>query len=396
MSKTKRIIITILCLIGLGLTLELCKVFYNANFAINSTPSICAINDAFDCDSVAKTSYSQFLGIPLALWGLIFYLFVLIMTYVHKISEIKLFGFMKVFKNPSSYIYCVALLSFILSMILGCISIFKINSICIFCFMTYFIDLLIAITAKNRGCGMLYELKNSINDFIEAIKVKRYAISFVIVMLCAAGLLTYTSLSNVLAPQMIKKKMILNNFGKYQNYSDGNELGPKDADLVITEYMDFNCGGCFYANIYLHRIVSEFENVKVIQYNLPLDSVCNHNVKEGGGHKNSCLKSRYALAAKRQNKYWNMSDALFSQGPETEKEIIDEARLLDFDIKKLKEDANSEEVKQEISDMIKDADSKNITGTPTLFIGMKMQLGIPSYPEFKKMIIDNGGREKKQ
>ncbi len=132
MSHTRRIILTLLALIGLGLAIELCFVYYSANFMENAAPSICAINDLMDCDGVAKTSYSQFFGVPLSLWGVLLYIFFLFMTYVDKIQNIKFFEFFKVFKNPLSYIFTIALLSFIISMILGGISVLKINSICIF------------------------------------------------------------------------------------------------------------------------------------------------------------------------------------------------------------------------------------------------------------------------
>ena len=170
-------------------------------------------------------------------------------------------------------------------------------------------------------------------------------------------------------------------------------MGPKDANVVINEYMDFNCGGCFFSQLYLHRIVSEFENVKVVQRIIPLEKECNHNMKFDG-HKTSCIKAKYALAAAKQNKYWQMADVLFNEAPESEKEIIEEARLLDLDIKKLKEDANSEQVKNEIQEMIKYADSQAITGTPTFVIGVNKKIGIDSYGEFKKYIIEQGGKEK--
>ncbi len=393
MNKGKRIGITILSLIGLALSIELCIVFYKANFLQNAAPSICAINDAFDCDGVAKTQYSQFLGVPLSLWGVLLYLFFLFMTYVDKIKNIKFLGFLNVFKNPTSYIFCIGILSFIISMILGGISVLKINSVCIFCFMTYFVNLLIALTAKEWGNGALFEIKNSIKDFIDAIKVPRYAFWFILLVLLAASLLTYTSVSNVLSPQMIKKQVLQKAFKGYPSIVDGTRIGPENATLTIHEYIDFNCPGCFMANLYIHRIISEFENVKAIQHVLPLEKECNHNMRHEG-HKNSCLKAKYALAAAKQNKYWVMSDLLFLDSPESEKEIIEEARLLEFDVKKLKEDANSEEIKIEIKDSIADADSKEINGTPTLYIGMKKQVGIGSYPEFKQIVIEQGGKEK--
>ena len=393
MTKTKRILIVLLALIGLALSIELCVVYYNANFAADAAPSICAINDMMDCDSVAKTSYSQFLGVPLSLWGVILYIFFLFMSFVDKIKNIRFLGFLEVFKNPASYIFCIALFSFIMSMILGGISVFKINSICIFCFMTYFIDLLIAIISKTKGISILKEVKISINDFIEAIKVKKYAISFVIVMSIFAGILLFTYQTNILSPQTAEQIEMKKYFKNYDSITDGNTMGPKEADVIIHEYIDYNCGGCFLANLYLHRIVMEFENVKVIQHNVPLERACNHNMQHEG-HKNSCIKSKYALAAAKQNMYWQMSDILFEQSPENEKEIIEKARLLDFDIKKLKEDANSEKIAEELQESIKEADSKGITGTPTFLIGMRKIMGIGSYPALKQAVIEQGGREK--
>lgn len=393
MTKTKRILIVLLALIGLALSIELCVVYYNANFAVDAAPSICAINDMMDCDSVAKTSYSQFLGVPLSLWGVILYIFFLFMSFVDKIKNIRFLGFLEVFKNPASYIFCIALFSFIMSMILGGISVFKINSICIFCFMTYFIDLLIAIISKTKGISILKEVKISINDFIEAIKVKKYAISFVIVISIFAGILLFTYQTNILSPQTAEQIEMKKYFKNYDSITDGNTMGPKEADVIIHEYIDYNCGGCFLANLYLHRIVMEFENVKVIQHNVPLERACNHNMQHEG-HKNSCIKSKYALAAAKQNMYWQMSDILFEQSPENEKEIIEKARLLDFDIKKLKEDANSEKIAEELQESIREADSKGITGTPTFLIGMRKIMGIGSYPALKQAVIEQGGREK--
>ncbi|MCD7879377.1 MAG: thioredoxin domain-containing protein [Candidatus Gastranaerophilales bacterium] len=392
MNKTKRTILTLLAVAGLALAIELCVVYYNANFAVNAKPSICVINDTIDCDHVAKTVYSQFLGVPLALWGIILYLFFLTMTFVDKLQNIKLLGFLKVFKNPESYIFCIGLLSFTLSMILAGISVFAIKSICVFCVITYFIDLFIAIAAKTKGNSILSEIKISFRDFIAALKEKKYLFAFIIVVLIVAGILTYTSLTNILAPQAAEIKKA-KNFMSYDYYTDKNKMGPNDASVLIHEYMDFNCQGCFVANLYLHRIINEFENVQVIQHNIPLDITCNKYMKHEG-HKNSCLKARYAIAAGKQNLYWQMSDILFEPNIETESDILNAAKKSGFNISKLQEDADSDEVKNEIQENLKDAETKDITGTPTFYIGMRKQVGITSYPEFKKLIINQGGKEK--
>lgn len=393
MSKIRRILLTLLPLIGLALSIELCVVYYNANFVVDAQPSICAINESMDCDGVAKTAYAQFFGVPLSLWGVILYLFFLFMTYVDKLQNVKGFGILKVFKNSLSYIFCVALFSFCVSMTLGAISVAKINSICIFCFMTYIVNLLVAIASKSKDFTVVQAVKNCFIDFIEAIKVKRNAFWFFLLVLLAVTVLAYTTVSDVLTPQIAKQKQLKQYTKNYNLLADGNTLGATNADVIIHEYIDFNCGGCFMAHVYLHRIIDEFSNVKIIQHNLPLEKTCNHNMKHDG-HKTSCLKTSYALAAKKQNMYWQMADILFGASPENEKEIIEEARLLDFDIKKLKEDANSEEIKNEIKSSVADADSKQVDGTPTLFIGMRKVVGAGSYPEMRNIVIEQGGKLK--
>ena len=111
----KKIAINVLSIIGLILSIYLCKVFINANFIENAAPSACAINAEYDCDKVAKSPFSQFFGIPLSLWGVILYLFFLVMNNVEKLQTKRFLGFLEVFKNPNSYIYCIGIIAFSIS-----------------------------------------------------------------------------------------------------------------------------------------------------------------------------------------------------------------------------------------------------------------------------------------
>ena len=71
-------------------------------------------------------------------------------------------------------------------------------------------------------------------------------------------------------------------------------------------------------------------------------------------------------------------------------------KKIKLNTKKLEADANSEEIKKELEESILDADEKEVRATPTIFIGIKKLEGVPSYPEFKQMIIEQGGIEKQQ
>ena len=62
----KKVAIGIVAFIGFLTTIKLAIIYYNANFVPNAPASFCSINKFIDCDSVAKTVDSQFLGVPLA------------------------------------------------------------------------------------------------------------------------------------------------------------------------------------------------------------------------------------------------------------------------------------------------------------------------------------------
>lgn len=392
MKKVSKISIFIFTLLGLGLSAYLCKIYYDANFNPYALASFCSVSEFVDCDGVARTTYSQFFGIPLCLWGVFFYLFVMAILFSDKLAKFKLFRFMEVFKNPQSYIFFLALLAFCISMGLAGISLFEIHKICVLCITTYLVDLALAIIAKDFSKSLIFELKQSISDFIDAIKIKKYLIAFVAVVVAFSGVLTYTTLSNVLTPQVKAMKVKFSSDKTYP--TEGNVMGKPDAKVTIHEYFDYNCASCYMLGISLERIMTELDDVRIVQHNMPLDSACNPLLKTGG-HEGSCQMARYALAAKKQGKFREVHEIFFDKTPATEDEIL---QLLKqdrtIDIKQLQEDANSPEIKAELKQEIDEAISKEIDATPTVIINMEKITGNLPYYTMKEKLMKLGATEK--
>ena len=86
-----------------------------------------SVNDFIDCDGAAKTGAAQFLGIPLAWWGIFFYIVILFLTFVDKLKQVKFLSFLEVFKTPQAYITTLGTVAFTVSMILAGISLFGIH-----------------------------------------------------------------------------------------------------------------------------------------------------------------------------------------------------------------------------------------------------------------------------
>lgn len=70
-KKVKKLlyIVTFFLLVNIGLSVYLAYEFYYPD-----ENSVCSINAIFDCISVAQSGYAALFGIPIAIWGTLFYL----------------------------------------------------------------------------------------------------------------------------------------------------------------------------------------------------------------------------------------------------------------------------------------------------------------------------------
>ncbi len=375
-SKARFFIILVLVLIGIALCVELGIIFYKTNFLEHAQKSFCTVSELIDCDGVARTPYSLSLGVPNAVWGLILYFIFLMLLFVDKIQEKFKNTIFDVFKNPYSYIATIGLISFIISMVLAFISIFKIHKICALCFCTYFINFFIAFFAKGKGF-FIEDIKTTVLDFIDG--AKKHFILFLIVLIGFISTLVYLDTSLVLSPKL-KKQIADKEFfeAKENKYAvSGNFLGKKNAKILINIYSDYNCPFCKITNIMLHKIAKK-ESIKVFEYNYPLDTSCNKNVfRTLGGHETSCLCAKYALAGKKQEKFWGVSNVLYYKDFKTEDDIINAIKEaeLGLDMEKLINDAKSEEIERMLQSEIEYTASKGINGTPTIEINGTTYLG---------------------
>lgn len=373
-----------LTILGILCCVELAIVYYQANYNPYSEPSFCNINTFVDCDGVAQTSKAVFLGIPLTYWGFFLYFFILMLLNIDKLKNLKGLWFLKVFKNPYSYISVLGIVSFIISVFLAFVSIFQIHKICILCFVTYFINLAIGLIATdfNNG-GFKKSLKDSYYDFISG--VKEATIPFLIALMLGGIFLSYTTIEMPFASrkQSIKHFMFMKN-NPYK--VSGNFLGNPTGEIRIELYTDFACPVCHSYNIMLHKLVKKHNNILVIHHNFPLDTECNKYL-EKQMHKGACRLARYGIAAENQGKYWDMANAIFEKNPKNDEEGIEIASKIGLDVGKFIADINSIETNKRLQEEIDEAINKGVDGTPTIIVDDRMYHGAKPYFELEKLII---------
>jgi protein-disulfide isomerase len=380
-NKIKSNILPVLAIIGMLLSIELTIIYFNANFVSDAAPSFCAINDTIDCDAVARTAYSHFLGLPLSLWGLGLYSFILFL------SSLPLFNnrILKEFINPKSYIFTVSSISVIISIILSVISALGINKICILCVITYLLNICILFASK-KSCSMKTHYKNTFKDIFAFLSKPSGSLTALIIVGISAVGLFYLNTFGVFVP----KSAVANDMNNPPHLeAKGNILGSKKPKLVIHEYTDFQCPYCSMSHAMMVRLVSEVPQVQIVHHDYPLNKKCNP-VMKNSVHKDSCTAALYSRAAKLQGKYWELNGKMFDNQEElSEATILKFAKEVGLNINKLKKDANSPNAKKQLIEDAQSATKMGIKATPTFFIGMQKYEGIMPYPELKSIVVES-------
>lgn len=162
------------------------------------------------------------------------------------------------------------------------------------------------------------------------------------------------------------KAMVATHAKELYRKPDDAVAGNPDGDITVVEFFDYNCGYCKRGFGGIASFLEQDKNVRFVFKELPII----RDESEGA--------SKVALAAKRQGKYWEMHQALIqTKGMVTQAEGLKAAEKLGLDMAKLREDMDSDAVKDEIESVKTLAQKMGINGTPHFLVGDKAIGGAP-------------------
>ncbi len=167
--------------------------------------------------------------------------------------------------------------------------------------------------------------------------------------------------------QVENTKRILRGY-KNELYASGSpQIGAKDGKVKIVEFYDYNCQYCR----------ASFPKVRAFLKANPDVTLVMKDVASFG--PDSEAVARIALAANQQGKFEPLNDALLAlKGKATEARALEIAAKLGLDVAKLKKDAQSADIAEEMKRAKSLADSLNANITPLFVIGHN---GISGAPE---------------
>jgi protein-disulfide isomerase len=157
------------------------------------------------------------------------------------------------------------------------------------------------------------------------------------------------------------------NLAKHKDYLAGKDLptmGNPEGSITLVEFFDYNCGYCKRMFEDLIVLTKEDKDLRVVLKELPILSPA------------SAVMARFALAAHKQGKYFEMHQALMQhRGAQTEEAFIELAQKIGLDAEKLKADMNDPSIQQALDKSREIATDLGIQGTPGIIIGDQIYRG---------------------
>lgn len=393
----KRYILSILLLSVIGgavASLLLYQHFFPySDFALTA----CGSGVDNSCAQLSRSGYSVLLGLPLAGYGLIGYLFLIITAALALTAD------------ESWHVPCfaiqlpVAVAFVIIDVALGSILIYLKLS-CRLCVATYVINILIGITlflcyisVKEDGAG----LRSLYHDFFSLVREHRNrpveaAFSFAVLFM----VLSVFFLSAFLEARGSAAEPTAAELDKFEEhfYSITQEdvslpesamsLGPESARIRIVAFTDFLCSACMQFYETGHYLMSRFPGkIRIDYYSFPLDTVCNSHIPKTV-YPNSCVAAQAFSAAARRGIFRELMDSHYGHYRENVSRMRSGDVMAGFrEYFEERPDRNgftgflketmSEASRSSVHETVGLGGAMNIRAVPTIFINGRRLEGVP-------------------
>ncbi len=364
-----RVVVLALCVAGFVVSAELTRVHVGVHLD-PEFDSICAVSEQVNCETVARSMYAVFLGIPVSVWGMIAYL---------------LLGFLAAMGSGrrrdgsfflSGIFHLAGLGASAVAGLLAWVSHAIIGTLCPWCMVLYGINgLLLACSIALLVHHRRHPAAAVMRDLRVLLSHRRQTL-----LLAGAALLLPLGVLAFVPPYW--EHTGFSGIPKMDSGIDaeGNHwIGARNPVLTIFEYSDYQCPYCRGAHREARMMVSQRRStVRLVHRHVPMDRACNPGVRRLF-HDRACEFSFAVECAGRQGKFWEMNDALFAiqdTVPAVQVDVLSVAGRIGLDTAALKRCMDGPEVRRIIRAHLDEAERKYVPGTPTFYLGRLPHPGI--------------------
>lgn len=358
-----------LALAGLGLAAAVYLTYIHVN--VHTDPSYhsrCAVSSEVNCDSVAQSRYSVFLGLPIALWGLCGYLAMAALALHRPAEERAGLGW------PGLLVLVTGAAAAAVAP-LAAISKLLIHSVCLVCVASWAVTAALfafSVAEARRGGGIGRAIRADLS-----LLGRRRSLLF-------GGALAVLGVPAVLFAAVPRywETSVKPGSAALARGADLERIpwiGAEDPVLTIVEFSDYQCPFCQRAERQIRALVDENpDTLRVVHRQFPLDMACNP-LMDRPMHPRACALALAAICAGDQGAFWPMNDAIFGAEDKDTFDVEEAARRLGLDAVRLRECMKSAEALARLRRDIEAGTQLGVQATPTFVIdGKPLPGGLPS------------------
>jgi uncharacterized membrane protein len=305
MSARSRWIILTLAVVGLGFASYSAFVHYKLLTDV-TYQSPCDINATFSCSQVYLSPQGSVLGVPVALWGLLFFGLVGVIA----LSSTPVPDKTKVSTAPGgSYLFALSTIGLAVVLYLAYTSWMVLHHLCVLCLGTYAATIGIFIVSAMSSTVPVRSLPlRMFSDANDALK-EPLVLALLAVVLGSVGLaaVSFPKEGSVLTSQAAAPG---DDFAAAWNRMPRTNLGidPEGAKVLIVKFNDFQCPACGSTYSWYKPVLEQFAKtnpgeVRFVTKDWPWNSKCNVSMAPGSppNHAGACEAAAAVRMARDQS-----------------------------------------------------------------------------------------------
>jgi protein-disulfide isomerase/uncharacterized membrane protein len=367
---------------GLGLIIS-AYLLYRHNLLTGSSTSgkidFCSTVFGKGCDGALTSDISSILGLPLASWGIMYYLTLLVFLFLSKMNAGALKRETDLVIILLSFLACLGSISLLVLMMV------KPSLFCPFCTVIHVINLFLFYCLwRTMGYSMslmLQHLKLSVK--FQGTKKEKLSKWIGLATLVLVPFILFQGLyfiedSYNKAKQKFNPEKYLASFYEKPTISvpvdaDDPVLGDPKTPVELIVFSDFECPACHIFAQVMKVINRKYKGkYHIVFKHFPLGKACNPSV-ETDVHPRACEAALASEAAKQQGKFWAFHDSLFiTVLAEGEKTLCSIASEIGLDHQQFEENRLGEKARQKVKQTIDEAIKLGINATPTVYLNGRM------------------------
>jgi protein-disulfide isomerase/uncharacterized membrane protein len=357
------------------------------------------------CITVGQSPYSMLFGLPVAAYGLFYFILLSFLILVADYAQDKFY------KILCGVVLPLIIAGLVSDVVLGILMI-KIGELCELCIFTYVINILLFaimfLFIKNNFSRK--EIIDSVLNFFKPANPDEKAslsLSILFSFFLAFAVFTSTNIIKMKSgvnktPEAQKAKHITNFYNQQREEIDfiksNMVIGSDNAKVKIYIFNDFLCSACYKLYQIEKSIVAKYRNsIQIIYYHYPLDSACNKYMDDAV-YMNSCMASRSMYAAAESgffeeyfyvhfSDYANYKESFEKDNvtnniSQTEKQF----KIKSESKQKFLSIMESSSGDPQIKEHIEFAEKLKIEATPTIIIAGRKIVGVPPKEIFEAII----------